>query len=100
MNKTKKVKKVMLINAQHPEECRAVILNNNVIDDYIVEHSAREQIKGNVYLAVINRVEPSIEAAFVDFGYKKFGFLPFKDVLKESYVHTGEKKQKLVSRMF
>jgi len=84
----------MLINAQHPEECRAVILNNNVIDDYIVEHSSREQIKGNVYLGVINRVEPSIEAAFVDFGYKKFGFLPFKDVLKESYCHTGEKKAK------
>ncbi len=95
MTKTKSVKKVMLINAQHDEECRAVILNNNVIDDYIVEHSSREQIKGNVYLAVINRVEPSIEAAFVDFGGKKFGFLPFKDVLRESYVHTGEKKAKV-----
>ena len=52
--KTKSGKKVMLINAQHEEECRAVILNNNVIDDYIVEHSSREQIKGNVYLALIN----------------------------------------------
>tara|TARA_B100000686_G_scaffold109144_1_gene116275 strand:- start:5920 stop:7818 length:1899 start_codon:yes stop_codon:yes gene_type:complete len=87
-------KKVMLINAQHPEECRAVILNNNLIEDYIVEHSSRELIKGNVYLGVINRVEPSIEAAFVDFGYNKFGFLPFKDVLRESYCHTGEKKAK------
>jgi ribonuclease E len=95
MTKTKGVKKVMLINAQHDEECRAVILNNNVIDDYIVEHSSREQIKGNVYLGVINRVEPSIEAAFVDFGGKKFGFLPFKDVLRESYCHTGEKKAKV-----
>jgi ribonuclease E len=95
VSKTKSGKKVMLINAQHDEECRAVILNNNVIDDYIVEHSSREQIKGNVYLAVINRVEPSIEAAFVDFGGKKFGFLPFKDVLRESYVHTGEKKAKV-----
>ena len=94
MKKTKKVKKVMLINAQHAEECRAVILDNNIIDNYIVEHSSREQIKGNVYLGIINRVEPSIEAAFIDFGYKKFGFLPFKDVLKESYVHTGEKKAK------
>ena len=85
----------MLINAQHPEECRAVVLDNNVIDDYIVEHSSREQIKGNIYLGVINRVEPSIEAAFVDFGGKKYGFLPFKDVLRESYVHTGEKKAKV-----
>jgi ribonuclease E len=95
VSKTKSGKKVMLINAQNDEECRAVILNNNVVDDYIVEHSSREQIKGNVYLAVINRVEPSIEAAFVDFGGKKFGFLPFKDVLRESYVHTGEKKAKV-----
>ena len=85
----------MLINAQHPEECRVVVLDNNVIQDYIVEYSSREQIKGNVYLGVINRVEPSIEAAFVDFGGKKYGFLPFKDVLKESYIHTGEKKAKI-----
>jgi ribonuclease E len=95
MKKSETAKKVMLINAQHPEECRAVVLDNNVIDDYIVEHSSREQIKGNIYLAVINRVEPSIEAAFVDFGGKKYGFLPFKDVLRESYVHTGEKKAKV-----
>lgn len=95
MRKSKSAKKVMLINAQQPEECRAVVLDNNVIDDYIVEHSSREQIKGNIYLGVINRVEPSIEAAFVDFGGKKYGFLPFKDVLKESYVHTGEKKAKV-----
>ena len=95
MRKTKTSKKVMLINAQHPEECRVVVLDNNIIQDYIVEHSSREQIKGNVYLAVINRVEPSIEAAFVDFGGKKYGFLPFKDVLKESYIHTGEKKAKI-----
>ncbi len=95
MRKSKSAKKVMLINAQQPEECRAVVLDNNIIDDYIVEHSSREQIKGNIYLGVINRVEPSIEAAFVDFGGKKYGFLPFKDVLKESYVHTGEKKAKV-----
>ena len=95
MRKTKTSKKVMLINAQHPEECRVVVLDNNVIQDYIVEYSSREQIKGNVYLGVINRVEPSIEAAFVDFGGKKYGFLPFKDVLRESYIHTGEKKAKI-----
>ena len=71
MRKTKSAKKVMLINAQHSEECRAVVLDNNIIDNYIVEHSSREQIKGNIYLGVINRVEPSIEASFVDFGGKK-----------------------------
>ena len=85
----------MLINSQHSEECRAVVLDNNIIDNYIVEHSSREQIKGNIYLGVINRIEPSIEAAFVDFGGKKYGFLPFKDVLRDNYVHTGEKKAKV-----
>ncbi|MFQ5450148.1 MAG: Rne/Rng family ribonuclease [Nitrospinaceae bacterium] len=85
-------KKLMLINADHPEECRAVLLENGKVEDLIVEHASHEQIKGNVYLATINRVEPSIEAAFLDIGGRKFGFLPFKDVRKDSYLHTGEKK--------
>lgn len=85
----------MLINFDHPEECRAVIVEDGKVEEYIVEHSGQELIKGNVYLGVIGRVEPSIEAAFVDYGGKKFGFLPFKDVDKESYIHTGEKKSKI-----
>lgn len=84
--------KKMLINADHPEECRAVIIENSKLDDFIVEHSSREQLKGNVYQGVITRVEPAIEAAFVDYGGKKFGFLPFKDVRRESYLATREKK--------
>ncbi|MCH8156954.1 MAG: Rne/Rng family ribonuclease, partial [Nitrospinae bacterium] len=87
-------KLTMMINADHPEECRAVILEDGKIEDYIVEHVSHEKIKGNIYLGVINRVEPSIEAAFVDFGGKKYGFLPFKDVLRESYIQTGERKAK------
>ncbi len=85
----------MLINADHPEECRAVVLENGIIEDLIVEHSSHEKIKGNIYLGVINRVEPAIEAAFVDIGGKKFGFLPFKDVRRESYLNTGEKKARV-----
>ncbi len=85
----------MLINFDHPEECRAVIVEDGKIEEYIVEHSGRELIKGNVYHGVIGRVEPSIEAAFVDYGGKKFGFLPFKDVDRSSYVNTGEKKSKV-----
>jgi ribonuclease E len=88
-------KKLMLINADHPEECRVVILEDGKVDELIVEHASHEQIKGNIYLAVINRVEPSIEAAFLDIGSKKFGFLPFKDVRKDSYLQTGEKKAKI-----
>ncbi|QPJ63859.1 MAG: Rne/Rng family ribonuclease [Candidatus Nitronauta litoralis] len=88
-------KKKLLINADHPEECRAVVLDDGKLDEIIIEHSARELIKGNIYLGVITRVEPAIEAAFVDIGGKKFGFLPFKDVLKESYLQTREKKAKV-----
>lgn len=88
-------KKIMLINADHPEECRAVILEDGKIEDLIVEHASHEQIKGNIYLGIINRVEPSIEAAFVDYGGKKYGFLPFKDVRRESYIQTGERKARV-----
>ena len=85
----------MMINRDHPEVCRAVILEDGRINDYIVENVSQEKIKGNIYLGVINRVEPAIEAAFVDFGRSKYGFLPFKDVLKGSYVDTGEKKARI-----
>jgi len=88
-------KKIMLINADHPEECRAVLLEKGRVEDLIVEHASHEQIKGNIYLGVINRIEPAIEAAFVDIGGKKFGFLPFKDVQKENYLQTGEKKARV-----
>ena len=85
----------MMINRDHPEVCRAVILEGGRINDYIVENVSQEKIKGNIYLGVINRVEPAIEAAFVDIGGSKYGFLPFKDVLKESYVDTGERKARV-----
>ena len=90
MSKTKK----LLINADHPEECRAVVLEDGKLEEIIVEHASHELVKGNVYLGVVTRVEPAIEAAFVDIGSKKYGFLPFKDVLPESYLQTGEKKIK------
>ncbi len=88
-------KKIMLINADHPEECRAVLLEDGKVEELIVEHASHEQIKGNIYLGVINRVEPAIEAAFLDFGGKKFGFLPFKDVRRDSYLQTGERKARI-----
>jgi ribonuclease E len=87
-----KITRKMLINVDQPEECRAVVIENGMLDEIIVEHSSHEHVKGNIYLGVVTRVEPSIEAAFVDIGRKKFGFLPFKDVLPESYLQTGERK--------
>ncbi len=88
-------KRKMLINTDHPEECRAVITEDGNLEDYIVEHSMQELIKGNVYRGIITRVEPAIEAAFVDYGGKKYGFLPFKDVHPSSYIETGERKAKV-----
>jgi ribonuclease E len=87
-----KITRKMLINVDQPEECRAVVIENGKLDEIIVEHSSHELVKGNIYLGVVTRVEPAIEAAFVDIGKKKYGFLPFKDVLPESYLQTGEKK--------
>jgi len=87
-----KINRKMLINVDQPEECRAVVIENGKLDEIIVEHSSHEHVKGNIYLGVVIRVEPAIEAAFVDIGKKKYGFLPFKDVLPESYLQTGEKK--------
>lgn len=87
-----KITKKMLINVDQPEECRAVVIENGKLAEIIVEHSSQELVKGNIYQGVITRVEPAIEAAFVDFGGKKYGFLPFKDVLPESYLQTGERK--------
>ena len=87
-----KINRKMLINVDQPEECRAVVIENGKLDEIIVEHSSHELVKGNIYLGVVTRVEPSIEAAFVDIGRKKYGFLPFKDVLPESYLQTGERK--------
>jgi ribonuclease E len=87
-----KINRKMLINVDQPEECRAVVIENGKLDEIIVEHSSHELVKGNIYLGVVTRVEPAIEAAFVDIGRKKYGFLPFKDVLPESYLQTGERK--------
>ena len=76
----------MMINRDHPEVCRAVILEDGKIIDYIVENVSQEKIKGNIYLGVINRVEPAIEAAFVDIGGSKYGFLPFKSFLDKFFM--------------
>ncbi len=73
--------KKMLINAVEPEECRIAILENNVLEELYIERSSREQIAGNIYKGRVVNIEPSIEAAFVDIGLKKNGFLHASDVL-------------------
>lgn len=71
----------MLINAVEPEECRIAILENNILEELYIERSSREQIAGNIYKGRVVNIEPSIEAAFIDIGLKKNGFLHASDVL-------------------
>src|SRR5207237_10837434 len=72
--------KRMLFNATQAEELRVAIVEGQKLIDLDVESAAKEQRKSNIYKGVITRVEPSLEAAFVDYGTERHGFLPFKEV--------------------
>ena len=72
--------KTMLIDAAHPEETRVVVLDGHRLEDFDVESSARRQLKGNIYLAKVTRVEPSLQAAFVEYGGNRHGFLAFSEI--------------------
>ncbi len=80
--------KRMLINATQPEERRLAIVDGQKLMDFETEIEGREQRKGNIYKAVVTRVEPSLEACFVDYGEDRHGFLPFKDISK-TYFREG-----------
>jgi len=77
--------KRMLINAAQPEEVRVALVDGQKIYDLDFENYAREQKKGNIYKARVTRVEPSLEAAFVDFGSERHGFLPLKEISREYF---------------
>ncbi|MBC7484387.1 MAG: S1 RNA-binding domain-containing protein, partial [Rhizobacter sp.] len=80
--------KRMLINATQPEERRLAIVDGQKLMDFETEIEGREQRKGNIYKAVVTRVEPSLEACFVDYGEDSHGFLPFKEISK-TYFREG-----------
>ncbi|MCB1633676.1 MAG: ribonuclease E/G, partial [Xanthomonadales bacterium] len=80
--------KRMLINATQPEELRVAIVDGQSLYDLDIEIPAREQKKANIYKARISRVEPSLEACFVDYGGDRHGFLPLKEIAK-SYFQPG-----------
>ena len=77
--------KRMLIDASHPEETRVVVLSGNQVEDFDVEVESRRQLKGNVYLAKVTRVEPSLQAAFVEYGGNRHGFLAFSEIHPDYY---------------
>jgi ribonuclease E len=75
----------MLIDATHTEETRVVVVRGNRIDEFDFESAARKQLKGNIYLAKVTRVEPSLQAAFVDYGGNRHGFLAFSEIHPDYY---------------
>ncbi|TCM22304.1 ribonuclease E [Novosphingobium sp. PhB165] len=87
----------MLIDARHPEETRVAVLKGNRIEEFDFESADRKQIKGNIYLAKVTRVEPSLQAAFVDFGGNRHGFLAFSEIHPDYYQIPKEDREALLA---
>ncbi len=77
--------KELLIDASHPEETRIAIKSDRGIEEYEYENIHRKNLKGNIYLGKVSRIEPSLQAAFVDFGNERHGFLAFNDIQSDYY---------------
>ena len=82
--------KRMLFNATQQEELRVAIVDGQKLIDLDIESSAKEQRKGNIYKGTITRIEPSLEAAFIEYGADRHGFLPFKEVARGYFKHDAE----------
>ncbi|HUM08547.1 MAG TPA: Rne/Rng family ribonuclease [Acidocella sp.] len=89
--------KKMLIDASHAEETRVVVLDGNRLEDFDVETVGRKQIKGNIYLAKVIRVEPSLQAAFVEYGGNRHGFLAFGEIHPDYYQIPVSDREKLLA---
>ncbi|HET6183697.1 MAG TPA: Rne/Rng family ribonuclease [Acetobacteraceae bacterium] len=88
--------KRMLIDATHAEETRVVVLDGNRLEDFDVETSTKRHLKGNIYLAKVIRVEPSLQAAFVEFGGNRHGFLAFSEIHPDYYQIPVADRQRLI----
>ncbi|WP_292292975.1 S1 RNA-binding domain-containing protein, partial [Mesorhizobium sp.] len=75
----------MLIDASHQEETRVVVIRGNRIEEFDFESQDKKQLKGNIYLARVTRVEPSLQAAFVEYGGNRHGFLAFSEIHPDYY---------------
>ncbi|MBF0563196.1 MAG: Rne/Rng family ribonuclease, partial [Alphaproteobacteria bacterium] len=89
--------KRMLIDATHPEETRVVVVSGTRLEELDVESSTKKQLKGNVYLAKVVRVEPSLQAAFVDYGGNRHGFLAFNEIHPAYYQIPESARRRLVA---
>src|SRR6202161_1168570 len=77
--------KRMLIDANHPEETRVVVLDGSKVEEFDFEAASKRPLKGNIYLAKVTRVEPSLQAAFVEYGGNRQGFLAFSEIHPDYY---------------
>jgi ribonuclease E len=91
--------KRMLIDAAHPEETRVVIIDNNKIDDFEVETQGKQQLKGNIYIGHVSRVEPSLQAAFITYGGNRNGFLAFGEVHPQFFALKDAEKKELLEEL-
>ena len=90
-----KMEKNLFIDASHPNETRIVLKSENSIEEYEFEDKNNLNFKNNIYLGTISRVEPSLQAAFVNFGREKHGFLAFNDIQSDYYQLPHEDKEKI-----
>ena len=88
----------MLIDATHPEETRVVVLRGNRVEEFDFESANRKQLRGNIYLAKVTRVEPSLQAAFVDYGGNRHGFLAFAEIHPDYYQIPVADRQALLAQ--
>ena len=86
----------MLIDARHREETRVAVVKGNRIDEFDFESAERAQLKGNIYLAKVTRVEPSLQAAFIDYGGNRHGFLAFSEIHPDYYQIPKEDREALL----
>ncbi|PQO24408.1 ribonuclease E/G, partial [Rhodobacteraceae bacterium WD3A24] len=89
--------KKMLIDATHAEETRVVVVDGNKVDEFDFETASRRQLAGNIYLAKVTRVEPSLQAAFVDYGGNRHGFLAFSEIHPDYYQIPVADRQALIA---
>src|ERR1700728_3545860 len=86
----------MLIDATHPEETRVVVVRGNRVEEFDFETAQRKQLRGNIYLAKVTRVEPSLQAAFVEYGGNRHGFLAFSEIHPDYYQIPVADRQRLI----
>ena len=87
----------MLIDSSHPEETRVVVLRGNRVEEFDFESASKKQLRGNIYLAKVTRVEPSLQAAFVEYGGNRHGFLAFSEIHPDYYLIPVADRQALLA---